>query len=92
MPLSEATKEKLKRAKEKRGPVPSTLLEHIRDTNKVQKAILDALGDESKTVPDLATATGIAEEVVFWNVNAMRKYNKIRDIKKSGEFFLYAKK
>jgi predicted Rossmann fold nucleotide-binding protein DprA/Smf involved in DNA uptake len=92
MPLSESTKEKLKRAKEKRGPIPPALLEHMRETNKVQKAILDALGEEAKTVPDLSAATGLPEDVVFWQVNAMRKYNKIHDVKKSGEYFLYAKK
>lgn len=92
MPLSESTKEKLKRAKEKRGAVSPALLEHLRETNKVQKAILDALGEESKSVPDLAAATGISEDVVFWHVNALRKYNKIHDVKKSGEYFLYAKK
>jgi hypothetical protein len=31
-------------------------------------------------------------EVVFWHVNALRKYDKMTDVKKSGDYWLYQKK
>ena len=92
MALSEVTKEKLKLAKENRGKISPELLERVREISGIHKSILDALGAEAKTIPDLALATGLPPEVVFWNVNALRKYNKIHDVKKCGSYFSYAKK
>ncbi len=101
MPASEATKEKLKQAKATRGSVPKELLEKMRESNRIQKAILDTLpkfelvgsgGIEAKTIPQIASATQISEHEIFWHVNALRKYNKIHDVKKSGDYFTYAKK
>jgi hypothetical protein len=92
MPASEATKEKLKQAKSKRGPVPQHILDAMKESNRIQKAILEALGSEVKSIPELAEATGIPTKDIFWHVNALRKYNKIHDVKKQGDFFTYSKK
>jgi hypothetical protein len=92
MPTSEATKQKLKQAKEKRGPVRKEVLEGMKESNRIQKAILESLGTEAKTIPEIADATNIAAADIFWHVNALRKYNKIHDVKKSGDYFTYAKK
>lgn len=91
MSLSETTKAKLKLAKERHG-VSADLLAQVKETNRVQRAILEAIATEAKNVPDIAAATALPTDVVFWQVNAMRKYNKVVDVKKSGEFWLYQKK
>ncbi|MBN8216355.1 MAG: hypothetical protein J0L75_06910 [Spirochaetes bacterium] len=91
MSLSESTKAKLKIAKERHGVSPE-LLARVKETNRIHRAILEAVATEAKSVPDIAAATSLPSEVVFWNVNALRKYNKLVDVKKSGDFWLYQKK
>jgi hypothetical protein len=90
MSLSEITKHKLKLAKERR-PVPSSLQDHLKETRRIHKAILDVAA-EPISVPDMAEKTGIPTAVVFWHVNALRKYDKLVDVKKSGEYWLYQRK
>ena len=90
MSLSAATKENLKRAREQRG-VPPELLARQKENNRIQRAILEA-AIEPSSVPDLAQKTSIPVEVVFWHVNALRKYDKMVDVKKSGDYWLYKKK
>jgi hypothetical protein len=90
MSISEATKRSLKLAKERR-PVPAALQEHLKETRRIHKSILDAAA-EPVNVPDLAEKTGMPSAVVFWHVNALRKYDKLVDVKKSGDYWLYQRK
>jgi biotin operon repressor len=90
MSLSAETKEKLKRARELRGVSPE-LLARQKENIRIQKAILEG-ALEPISVPDLAQNTGISSEIVFWHVNALRKYDKMVDVKKSGDYWLYKKK
>jgi len=90
MSLSDATKEKLKRAKELRGANPE-LQARQKENNRIQRAILEA-ALEPISVPELAEKTSIAIDIVFWHVNALRKYDKMVDVKKSGDYWLYKKK
>lgn len=92
MPASDTTKEKLKQAKMKRGAAPQHILDGMKESNRIQKAILEALGADAKTVPEISEKTGICAKDIFWHINALRKYNKIHDVKKQGEYFTYAKK
>ena len=82
--------EKLKRARELRGVAPE-LQARQKENMRIQKAIL-AQAIEPISVPDLAEKTSIPVDVVFWHVNAMRKYDKMVDVKKSGDYWLYKKK
>jgi soluble P-type ATPase len=90
--MSEATKEKLKQAKSKRGSAPQHVLDGIKESKRIQDAILKALGNDAKSIPEIAESTGIPTRDVFWHVNALRKYNKLHDVKKQGDYFTYAKK
>jgi predicted Rossmann fold nucleotide-binding protein DprA/Smf involved in DNA uptake len=56
-----------------------------------EKAILAAIATEPKTVPEIAAETGIHEQLVFWLINALRKYNKIESVKKRGDYMTYLK-
>jgi hypothetical protein len=90
MSLSAETKERLKRAREVRG-VPAELLARQKENMRIQRAILEA-ALEPISVPDVAEKTGIPVNIVFWHVNALRKYDKMVDVKKSGDYWLYKKK
>lgn len=91
MSLSEATKATLLAAKAKRGKTPPALLEHQKTTIRLQRRILDALSTE-RTIPELAEATGLDAAVVFFQVNAMRKYGKVEDSGKRGDYLSYRAK
>jgi hypothetical protein len=90
--MSEATREKLKQAKAKRGNAPQHILEGMKESKRIQDAILKTLDNGPKTVPEIAESTGIPTKDIFWHVNALRKYNKLHDVKKQGDYFTYAKK
>jgi hypothetical protein len=90
MSISEAAKESMKTARERRG-VSKELLAYQKENIRIHKAILEA-ASEPISVPDLAKIVDMPVEVVFWHVNALRKYDKMTDIRKSGEYWLYQKK
>jgi predicted transcriptional regulator len=92
MAALEETKQRLKLARERRGAAPAALLELIKENNRAQKAILDALEQGPLSVPEIAEKTSLPSETVFWQINALRKYNKIHDVKKSGDYFTYEKR
>lgn len=90
MAISEAAKESMKKARERRG-VSKDLLARQKETVRIHKAILEASG-EPIAVPDLAQKLSMPSQVVFWHVNALRKYDKMTDVKKSGDYWLYQRK
>lgn len=57
-----------------------------------EKAILAAIAQEAKTVPEIAKETGLDEQTVFWMITALRKYNKAETAKKRGDYMTYIKK
>ncbi len=66
--------------------------ERSKQQSHAQKTILAVIDKEAKTVPEIAEATGMSTEAVFWWITAMRKYNKVMDDKKQGEYLAYRKK
>lgn len=90
MSISEAAKESMKKAREQRG-VSKDLLAYQKENIRIHKAILEA-STEPISVPDLSQKLEMPVEVVFWHVNALRKYDKMTDVKKSGDYWLYQKK
>jgi predicted Rossmann fold nucleotide-binding protein DprA/Smf involved in DNA uptake len=74
------TAEQLKKLKEIRGPVSKDLRDYVADQNKARKAILDALKEGPRTVPELAAAAGLSTDKTLWLVTGLRKYGKVEDI------------
>jgi predicted Rossmann fold nucleotide-binding protein DprA/Smf involved in DNA uptake len=91
MSLSERTKAALAAAKQDRGPAPPALLERQRATTRLHRQILEALGEE-RTVPELAEATGIDPAELMFHVNALRKYGRVEDAGKRGDYLTYRRK
>lgn len=81
--------EQLKKLNELRGPVPQELRDQVAAQNKAQKAILDALREGPKTVPELAAAAGLPHDRAIWYVAALRKYGKVADVPGKGDYPKY---
>ena len=57
--------------------------EVIREEASMRPRILDAIGDEPRTVPEIAAALGVpAHEALVW-VMGMRRYGYVREVKGS---------
>ena len=84
--------EQLKKLTDLRGPVPQELRDYAAGQRKAQQAILKALGEGPKTVPELAAATGLPAGKVLWQLTGLRKYSKVEDIPGRGVYPKYAVK
>jgi hypothetical protein len=83
-------KESLKLMGQRLGPVHDWLRVHHRQivqTNKAVRATLDRAGPA--TVPQVAEATGLDTQKVFWTIAAMRKYGQVREAGENGDYPLY---
>ena len=81
--------EQLKKLGELRGPVPQELRDRLAAQNRDQKAILDALREGPKTVPELAAAAGLPHDRAIWYVAGLRKYGKVADVPGKGDYPKY---
>jgi len=68
-------------------------VEHTQALLKAQQAIrrqmCQVLRDGPKTVPEVATATGLPAHQVLWHITAMKKYNLVEETGMCGEYYLY---
>ena len=84
--------EQLKKLNELHGPVKQELRDYVSAQNKAQKAILDALKDGPRSVPELAAATGLPADKTLWYLTGLRKYGKVEDIPGRGVYPKYTLK
>jgi len=64
--------------------------DRVRDQKKSLKAIRTQLENAACTVPELATATGMATDMVLWYVSALKKYGQISEQEKDDGYYRYA--
>jgi hypothetical protein len=57
---------------------------------KALKAITACLAQGAGTVPEVADATTMPPDEVLWYMAALKKYGKIVEAEKDGEYFRYA--
>lgn len=86
-----ALSEKIRLLKKERESHLASLAMKMREQTRIQKSILDSIETVGKTVPDIAKETGLGSDVVFWHINALRRYGRIKDGAKSGAYFTYLK-
>jgi predicted Rossmann fold nucleotide-binding protein DprA/Smf involved in DNA uptake len=84
--------EQLKKLNETRGPVAKELRDYVAAQNKAQQAILKALKEGPKSVPELAAATGLTAQKALWHLTGLRKYGKVADIPGRGDYPKYEAK
>lgn len=78
--------------RERRGGVPRELTEMHRRQKRIVAALLEALGDGPKTVPELTASTGIPSHEVLWHVMALKKYSEVVEAEEAGGYMKYAAK
>ena len=77
----------LRRARKERIVRVSDL---VKEQKKSIKAIRTKLENAACTVPELATATGMAADMVLWYVAAMKKYGQVAEVEKEDGYFRYS--
>ncbi|MBN2614508.1 MAG: hypothetical protein JXR71_02330 [Bacteroidales bacterium] len=76
--------------KEKR-PVPKEVTEQLKSFTKTKKAILNALKEVHKTIPELAMELNMPKEDVVYQLMSLVKYGQVApdDIDDMDEYFYY---
>jgi len=62
----------------------------VKEQKKSLKALRAQLENTVRTVPELATATGMKTDVVLWYVAAMKKFGQIAEVEKDDGYYRYA--
>ena len=65
--------------------------EIVRDEPLVRRRLLELLGDEPLTVPELAGRSGFPEDEVMVWMMGMRKYGFVAEQGADGDWFRYAR-
>ena len=76
------------RAARKQWIVQATV--RMKSQKKALKAITACLAKGAGTVPEVADATAMPTDEVLWYMAALKKYGKIVEAEKDGEYFRYA--
>jgi predicted Rossmann fold nucleotide-binding protein DprA/Smf involved in DNA uptake len=63
----------------------------LKEQQAVRKQLRQAMQGAPHTVPELAQATGLPADQVFWHVSAMKKYDLVVEtgMDDAGEYYLY---
>jgi predicted transcriptional regulator len=87
--MVEKEKKPIQILRDKHGGMSESLKEYVKDQNQVRKAITGSLKMGAKTIPQIATETGIKSEKVIWHVMAMKKYGDVVETGRSGDYYSY---
>lgn len=80
--------EAMKRVRTARGVRPE-VVEACRQATRLRNAVREALRAGPATVPELSERTGLEPRVVFWYLNALRKYGAAEIAEVDGDFLRY---
>lgn len=90
--MQEKYKRDLKIARERHGKPSEAQNAERKERIRLRKAVLEALANGPKTVPELAAEIGADARKVLWHVAALRKYNEVVDGPKQGDYIAYQRK
>ncbi len=92
--MAEEKKERestLKKLKEKGVKPKPEVLERFKEQRKIIKQIKDCLKDGPKTIPEIASATGLSKGVVTWYVMTLVKYGELNHSEEEVDgYYLYS--
>jgi predicted Rossmann fold nucleotide-binding protein DprA/Smf involved in DNA uptake len=63
----------------------------LKEHNAVRKEILKAMGDDPRTVPEIADLSGLPSHEVLWHITALKKYDLVAEVGMDGEYYQYQK-
>jgi hypothetical protein len=82
-------KEALKQLRKERKAPVDRARKAIQDQAKTIKAIFQAMENGNGTVPEIASASGLPTDVVLLYVATLKKYGKVAEGAKDGDYFRY---
>lgn len=85
----ESGKELLKRLREARKQSIEALSGKMKEQKKIIKGIKEQLGENSRTVPEIASALGLPPSEIMWYIAALKKYGEVVEGEKAGGYFRY---
>jgi DNA-binding IclR family transcriptional regulator len=83
------TKERLQKLRGERKAVIDAATARVKEQKKAIGAIKAALEKGGRTVPELASATGIPGAEVLWYLATLKKYGRVLEGEKDGGYFRY---
>ena len=82
-------KEALKALRKERAETLEAAQTRLKEQNRFRKEIMRVLDVGPQTVPEIAAATGLPAEKVFWHLTAMKKYGLIVEVGEDGDYYRY---
>ncbi|NWF83432.1 MAG: winged helix-turn-helix domain-containing protein [Bryobacteraceae bacterium] len=82
-------REDLKIFRERMGGVTQERKDWQKEQRDYSKAISGVLEKGARTVPEIAEASGLPSDKILWHLMAMKKYGKIAEAGRSGDYFRY---
>ncbi|MFZ7125359.1 MAG: hypothetical protein ACOWWM_04295 [Desulfobacterales bacterium] len=82
-------KEALKALREERKAWIQQARSKVKAQGRAIQAIRKALAQDSKTVPEIAAATGTPTGETLWYIAALKKYGIVKEVEKDGSYFKY---
>jgi predicted Rossmann fold nucleotide-binding protein DprA/Smf involved in DNA uptake len=79
----------LKQLREEHRDTVEQVQARLKAQKDIRRQIAEAMGDEPKTVPEIAAASGLPAEQVLWHIIALKKYNLVIETGQSDEYYLY---
>lgn len=79
----------LKRLREEHAETVERTQAVLKEHQAIRKQIKEAMGEDSKTVPEVAEATKLPSTQVLWHMMAMKKYDLIVEVDMEGEYYQY---
>ena len=89
---AEKARSALAALRESRGGVSAEMKAWLKDQQDVRKKLRASLAAGARTVPDLATESGLEASRVLWHLMAMRRYGEVTEAGERDRYVLYALK
>ncbi len=75
--------------RERQGGIAPELKEYVKEQNTARKVIRNALGSGARTVPEIASESGLDSSAVMWHVMAMKRYGEVLEAGREGDYYTY---
>jgi predicted Rossmann fold nucleotide-binding protein DprA/Smf involved in DNA uptake len=82
----------LKALRESRREIVGRVRSRVKEQNRIEKQIAEALKDGPKTVPEISQETGPPPETILWVLMALKKYGKVVEGQQKDSYFTYGLK
>jgi predicted Rossmann fold nucleotide-binding protein DprA/Smf involved in DNA uptake len=79
----------LKQLREEHRETVAQVQARLKEQKDIRRQIAQALGDEAKTVPEIAAASGLSADQVLWHLIALKKYNLVIETGQSDDYYVY---